>query len=495
MPRTASAIALVLLVTGFSYTPPAYALDPSAEYVIVISNDLGMHCMNKDHANLSVLPPFNTLNAQVIRRGDGTTTPQIVTSGITLEYSIPGNTYSVGKTDFWDWDVELFGVDLPPNVGLTGKGMTGTFDLHGDVFIAEGIPLTPFTDANPTVEDPYQLALVIALDSIGTEIARSRPVMPVSTEMNCLGSGCHSSEFGILDGHEGPSEGGFDPADAPILCAGCHGQTPLTGPDPGAAGWLSQRMHEKHAFIDEEIPGMAGCERCHPGPTTQCLRGTMAEDFSMICQDCHGNMHEVKNSIDNGRIPWVDEPACRNCHTSVYGEPAGVLYRNATGHGGVLCSGCHNSPHAIFPSRESRDNEVMVDLQGHAGTLEACQVCHGTVPSGAGPHGFVSTAVSHIEEEIFTDAALLAVYPSPLKPGRTCTVVAPMPRASAEGRLLVFDLQGRTVRMLPTTAGGGRAVSTWDGRDSSGRPVASGVYFMRWEDSDQRAAGKVTILN
>ena len=73
------------------------------EHVILVTNDLGMHCMNKDHANMSILPPYNTLNAQIILRGDAGRLPQIITSGVSLEYSIPGNTYSVGKTDFWDY--------------------------------------------------------------------------------------------------------------------------------------------------------------------------------------------------------------------------------------------------------------------------------------------------------------------------------------------------------------------------------------------------------
>lgn len=47
-------------------------------------------------------------------------------------------------------------------------------------------------------------------------------------------------------------------------------------------------------------------------------------------------------------------------------------------------------------------------------------------------------------------------------------------------RLELFDLQGRTVRVLhdgSLPAGAGE--TTWDGRDQSGRPAAAGVYFLR----------------
>jgi hypothetical protein len=448
-----------------------------------------MHCMNRDHAILSVLPPWNTLQAQVIRRGDAVQSPEIVTEGVTLEYSFPGNTYSAGKTDFWDYVEELFGIPLPPDVGLTGKTLADVFDVHEGLFVAEGIPLTPFPDATPTVETPYQQAEVILRDEFAQELTRAYPVAPVSTEMNCVAAGCHASEQGILNGHE--AEHGFDPTDTPILCADCHGSTPLTGPDPGPHGWFSRRMHEKHNFLDETMPGLDGCQMCHPGPQARCLRGTMGHDFGMICQDCHGDMREMHTSIEMGRVPWVDEPACRTCHTATYGEPPGGLYRNSRGHGGVLCTGCHNSPHAIFPSREDVDNQVMVDLQGHAGTLADCTVCHGTWPEGPGPHGVVPTEV--LEEELLSGALALRVFPSPTRAGTGCTVMA-SGAAARPGRLLIYDARGRTVRML-RTGGGERATVAWDGRDAASRPVAAGVYFLRWESGPATAAAKVVVVD
>ncbi len=482
------AVAAATLAFVLAGAPRAEA--QTDEHVILVTNDLGMHCMNRNHAVLSVLPPYNTLQAQIIRKGDATRLPALVTSGLTLEYSFPGNTYSVGKTDFWTYAQALFGVNLAPDTGLTGKTLDDVFDLRGDLFVAEGIPLTPFPDATPTVEDPYQQATVILRDDLGRELARAYPVAPVSVEMNCVSTGCHSSESSILNGHE--REMGFDPNQRPVLCAHCHGSTPLTGPNPGPANWFSFRMHDQHKFIDQSIPGINGCQKCHPGPNTQCLRGTMATDHGMVCQDCHGTMNQLASSIEHsGRIPWVDEPACRTCHTSTYGEPAGVLYRNARGHGGVLCSGCHNSPHAIFPSRESRDNQVMVDLQGHAGALSDCTVCHGITPAGAGPHGI--TPVSAVETEVLGGALPLRVFPSPAAAGSGCTIAAAR-ALPAGGRLLIFDARGRTVRMLEVGANGA-ASWIWDGRDANGRKAASGVYFVRYQNGNTVAAGKIVLVD
>ena len=482
--------ALCALAAGGETANPNPA-EPLGEAIVLSWNDLGMHCMNRDHDQISILPPYNNLLAQVILRGDENSWPQVLTEGVTLEYSIPGNTYSVGKTNFWDYAYDLFGVHLPPNIGLTGLGLTGEFTSHPDYWAAEGIPVTPFTDAEPLMEDPYQQALVILRDEFGTELHRSEPVIPVSTEVNCVSSGCHSSVDNILNMHS--DDGGFDPSNTPILCAWCHGSPPLTGPDPGPHGYFSKVIHEKHSFIDNQIPGIAGCEKCHPGPNTACLRGTMATDYGMICQDCHGDMDQMKNSIENGRIPWLNEPACRDCHTAQYGEPVGQLYRLSTGHGGVMCAGCHNSPHAIWPSRESRDNENAVALQGHSGILRECNVCHGYTPSSPGPHGFVTTDV--VESELMGTGARLTVYPSPLRVGETTHIMA-SGRRTAGGRLLVFDARGRTVRMLDTRdAAAGELRAVWDGKDKGGQIVPAGVYFVQWRDAIGTASGKLVLLD
>jgi hypothetical protein len=108
----------------------------------------------------------------------------------------------------------------------------------------------------------------------------------------------------------------------------------------------------------------------------------------MTCQDCHGEIADVASSIEQGREPWLEEPRCGDCHGAAYGEAPGTLYRfSRNGHHGLYCATCHGSPHAILPSREERDNRQNVALQGHAGTLDVCAVCHTETPDDPGPHG------------------------------------------------------------------------------------------------------------
>jgi hypothetical protein len=66
------------------------------------------------------------------------------------------------------------------------------------------------------------------------------------------------------------------------------------------------------------------------------------------------------------------------------------------GHGGVYCEGCHDSTHAVAPSREANDGIKFLALQGvnkAIGDDDRCIVCHATLPTAAGPHGITATPV------------------------------------------------------------------------------------------------------
>jgi hypothetical protein len=375
----------------------------ATNYRILAWNDLGMHCYNQDFTDLAVLPPYNTLWAQVVLAGDP---PQLVTSGIQVTYVFTDNTYSVGKTNFWSYAQQLFGLSspLPDNIGLKGKGLSGTMDLVGDHFVAEGIPLTEFSDSAPTVSAPYQVALITVKD-INTQaiLAQARVVVPVSTEMHC--DNCHSDtgdatvsggitptgkvETNILalhdklqmanypEGHTGPLM-----SRRPVLCAECHSSNALGAPGVAGVMSLSNAMHSRHKGLADITPDTQGCYNCHPGPATRCLRDVMSQKYGMTCLSCHGDIGQVATNPN----PWLNEPRCDTCH----GENARqnqALYRHSIGHSGIYCEACHDSTHAIATSREPNDAIKFIALQGRAGTLGECTVCHTTEPSGEFQHG------------------------------------------------------------------------------------------------------------
>src|SRR5512138_704883 len=45
------------------------------DYTVLAWNDLGMHCLNPAYDKLMILPPYNTVWVQVVKRGDP---PQLV---------------------------------------------------------------------------------------------------------------------------------------------------------------------------------------------------------------------------------------------------------------------------------------------------------------------------------------------------------------------------------------------------------------------------------
>jgi flagellar hook assembly protein FlgD len=62
-------------------------------------------------------------------------------------------------------------------------------------------------------------------------------------------------------------------------------------------------------------------------------------------------------------------------------------------------------------------------------------------------------------------------------------------------RLDIYDVSGRHVRNLKRGfAGEGEHVASWGGRDSHGRLVASGVYFVRVAAGGAAATAKVVLL-
>jgi hypothetical protein len=395
--------------TASAAPPPDVA--SAGDYIVLSWNDLGMHCYNPRFQDLAVLPPYNNLWAQVIRVGDP---PQIITTGITVTFFLTDNTYSVGKTDFWDtspyrsmqnaqW---LFGLSQPltPNIGLAGVGLAGVMTAHGDYFEATGIPLTEYSDSAPTVRAPYQIATIVVRDATtGVELARLNPIAPVSTEMHC--EKCHYDngpgnediatgvvEQNILTKHDSENVDQYPPEHAgllmnqrPVLCAWCHASNALGTPGALDVPSFSNAMHDQHA---EEVPStLEGCYNCHPGPTTQCLRGVMATYFGLTCPDCHGTMQTIARNPN----PWLNEPRCDNstCHGSAFQQNQ-PLYRLSKEHGGVYCEGCHDSTHAIAPSREPNDAIKFVELQGYNAPLNTCTVCHSVQPTGPGPHGMAA---------------------------------------------------------------------------------------------------------
>jgi len=354
------------------------------EYVVFAWNDLGMHCLNPTYDTAVILPPYNDIWAQVIKRGEY---PQIITTGLQVSYRLIGNTYSYGKTDnlggrfsqFWD-NISIFGLStLEHDKGLNLRdpdqhnGLSGDMLAKDGFFVADGVPVVPVSDAG--VWNPYQVAEITVKNAAdGNTIIKTRAMVPTSDEINC--SKCHdSSAFdNILEEHE--EVGGQSlQSRKPVLCASCHGTPALGITGKGSSGkYLSEAIHGYHASKN------AVCYDCHPGTQTKCSRSLAHTADDGNCTACHGNMANVASTIEGGRTPWVSEPACTKCHSTNIAQvnTGSTLYRNAEGHGNLYCAVCHGSPHAMIPTNQASDNYQAMQYQNSKKTIGSCAVCHKT---------------------------------------------------------------------------------------------------------------------
>jgi hypothetical protein len=402
-------------------------------------NNLGMHCMDDDYQVFSILPPFNTVNAQLI---DASGKLVKSSSGYSLSYEAVAdptgsiNRSSAGKTNFWDTARFMYGVGLTvPDVGLTGTKMPGAANVPQPIpwdptpgmnwYQATGIPIVPTDDAGK--HNTYPMMRLKARNSAGSVVAQVDVVLPVSDEMDCRA--CHSSgsgpaakptagwvydsnskhdfRYNILRLHDekwaaNPSyvaalqTAGYQPqglfatakAGTPILCAECHLSEALPGTGVAGVPSLTQSMHLLHANVLSPSNGLkldastnrAACYQCHPGSTTLCLRGAMgaavdATTGSMAMQ-CQSCHGRMSVVGAKTRTGWLDEPNCQACHTGTATQNSGQIRYTSV----FTTSGAMRVPaNALFATNANTPmtgKSLYRFSKGHGGLQ--CSACHGS---------------------------------------------------------------------------------------------------------------------
>lgn len=351
-------------------------------------NNLGMHCMDSDYSVFSILPPYNTIEAQLIVGGHLV----IASNGYAVTYEAVRdtsgsiNTTSKNKSNFPEFSAPLYGAALAPDVGLAGWNMPGPDNTPQSMrfentnsgarvnwFRAEGIPITAYDDGG--AKNPYPMMRLIARDAGNAGLGTNDIVLPVSDEMDCRR--CHGSgtmgraqppegwawvanadkdyRLNILrlhDSRRDPSsyqallaKVGLNPQGlyrsvvvdgTPVLCAKCHLSEALPGTGQPGVPPLTAAVHTRHASVVDPDLGIrlddsthrAACYRCHPGAVTRCLRGAMgaavAADGSLAIQ-CQ-NCHGNMSQVGSpSRTGWLDEPNCGSCHTGTATSNAGQI--------------------------------------------------------------------------------------------------------------------------------------------------------------------------
>ena len=338
-------------------------VETSDTHQVLAFNDLGMHCADLDYSTFVILPPFNVIHSQIIKRGN---IPRIQNDReVNVSYRAVNdavgsiNTTSqnqagaVEKTNFWDinpdtgntYVFDLFGINPAPDEGLAfGQSMPGIlnpytandpqpfnhFDAAKKWFAADGVPILPIDDSGQP--NAYPLMRISATNPAnGETLASLDVVLPVASEADC--QNCHAlgevaapvaspvdffppddindpnsvlqaAKHNILALHDA-KHGTSLINETPVLCAGCHYSRALDLAGTGPAGGqlthdtMSEVMHSHHGQLTDPATN----ERLFPAD------GTVEE----TCYQCHpGKVTKcLRGAMGGAGIE------CKDCHGSM----------------------------------------------------------------------------------------------------------------------------------------------------------------------------------
>lgn len=352
----------------------------SRDVVVMATNDLGMHCACPGAEYFLLLPPFNTLRAQVFERGSD---PAVLSSAsdIRVEYNILQNSDSTLKEDpyyaSWIAMAPKYGFPYPavdPEDGRVQSPITRA-KLSGEMHPQRegwweivGVPAYPDASSlsssaekimvdplNGPDRNPYLTTEVKVYDQFTNEmLAQTTTVAPVAfggccschlkltensgydptplNSFNLMGT-LHARDSGINFAALDP-DGDGEPG--PIRCSRCH-LDPAMGEStpPGYHGLSTSRytfsdvLHRWHVQNTEVLsydPNLANnCYACHPGNNVNCYRGhhvnKKMDGHNIWCSDCHGNLNE-RVAQRQMQQPWSVQtlPTCSQCHDSTEEE-------------------------------------------------------------------------------------------------------------------------------------------------------------------------------
>jgi hypothetical protein len=222
------------------------------------------------------------------------------------------------------------------------------------------------------------------------------------------------------------------------------------------------------------------------------------------------------------------EHDCADCHVSKVIGGHQTTSTMQSPHFDFLCTTCHD-PHGsgnlrnIYEELETPNSGVRTVLflsyagpnsfaDGDAVYDGVCEVCHTSTTyhrnNASGDHthnaasdctachdhsnGFLAVPVTGIRE---IPRLSLTVFPTPTTGSATFHIVTAAASTGAPTRAAIYDVAGRLVRAfdLDTRAVGERFLQ-WDGRDSSGRMVRSGVYLFTVDAGKSRQSRKFVVL-
>ncbi len=435
---------------------PELAWDEDGEYLLLAWSAQGMHTFSDAGRFFSVLPPGNTFYAQLLRRdAQPELVTEGVKLYYTLEQGFGEPVKHLRLWEFMIPTFHLERKPNQGITGNFPSG-TLHLDAERRAWTTDMVPVSPYAEDGSVLPYPLVtveardaetgelLASTKAVAPASTEMGcknchggtwrmpESAPVMGLADETARDVLAMHDKRSGTKLLKE--AQWGH-----PKPCQFCHEDAAMTryqGKKDNLG--LSAAVHGFHApYLARR--GEEACNACHAGSPmggTRMLRG-LHNEMGLVCTDCHGGMidhslallkaeeqkgkpgaarlmrglapQEVENTDAVApRKAWVQQPDCLGCHEldGAGGEvvrssafnfwtEAGEenLFHMRQGElGAMMCTACHNSPHALYPAvnpyGEERDNMQprSYSRQSRAfGYDQNCEPCH-TMDMGDFPH-------------------------------------------------------------------------------------------------------------
>ena len=283
-----------------------------------------------------------------------------------------------------------------PEQGLKGRqqlshismsrAMHGVHGTLPDFDAGDGNGPQPLFPAMPPPDDPIRTAGAVAIN------AQERDILDKTCYQCHPGKRTQCLRGAMFSGG--------------VICQDCHGDMQQVGND----FTMKVSANNPGDFVLDgslRVPWASepGCQSCHTGDAlnpNHPAGAPVAADGLRLLQAYSTQNISVPGVASSVKVAAVTRaPASRfaeNQAVNANGDTVDVLYRLSKGHGGVMCEGCHNSTHAVWPNQNpfANDNVAANQLQGHTGTIAECDVCH-TGDLGItlkGPHGMHPTGVS-----------------------------------------------------------------------------------------------------
>ncbi len=431
IPILVLALVAAFLLTTASPLMASHGGGGGGTYKVVAWNDLGMHCACPSFAGFLLLPPFNTIRAQVFQYG--TNDPIVVSQtlaaslGLTIGYNMIDNTDANLPLDpyFSQWitySPKLFpGFQPIVNghvMGIAGFGLSGNMVYDSNLldWKAVGIPAYPLVSSTPSLNimtdplggpnrNPFPITNVFVKNSSGAVVAQTNTVTPVAFGGCCT---CHlklaaangypatpAGSFTYLGVMHGKNSSGIniamidpdgDGVGGPVRCSWCHWD-PAMG-ESAAPGWPAGTKLLPGATFTLKKSAYSFSDVLHRfhAQDPLVLSSSYDPNIAKNCYDCHpGNnvncyrgAHKAKTTL------W-----CTDCHGDLNQRIAsGQLTQpwktstlpscDSASPGATPAFACHGTKVTggrVYPTTPDLFGKF-INGRGHKGSIK-CQTCHG----------------------------------------------------------------------------------------------------------------------